>query len=88
VNLKTNEPQKPDQKQKLCNAKEMAQMLSLTPYRVKDLARRSAIPSIRLGHRTLLFSPEKVLAALEAFELIASTSPRPRRLKMSPSEKN
>ena len=50
------------------SAKEIADALGLHERTIKSLARRRAIPSIRIGHRTLRFELEKVKTALGKFE--------------------
>ncbi len=39
--------------------------------RLRTLAGTRKIPLIKLGHRTVLFQPSKVMAALERFEIKA-----------------
>ncbi len=43
---------------------------------LRTLTQQRKIPFIRLGHRTVLFQPSKVLAALERFEVAEAGRPR------------
>lgn len=56
--------QKPDSSQ-LLTANELAATFKLNPQTVYRLARRGAIPSIRIGPKSLRFDPTKVRAVLE-----------------------
>jgi hypothetical protein len=57
----------------LLNKNEMAAELGsgFTAWTILDLQRKRKIPAIRLGHRTVLFDPEEVRRALEAFKVKA-----------------
>lgn len=50
------------------SAAQIGEALGLSGRYIRTLARRRAIPSLRLGHRTVLFDVEKVKAALTKFE--------------------
>jgi hypothetical protein len=50
------------------SAAQIGAALGITRRFVHSLARRRAIPSLRLGHRTVLFDVEKVKAALAKLE--------------------
>lgn len=52
---------------KLVPLAEAADMVSLTPRRLRTLVLRLGIRQIRLGHRTILYDPEEVVAALIAW---------------------
>jgi hypothetical protein len=45
--------------------------IGIAPRTLRSLYLARKIPFIKTGHRTLLFDPEKVLAALEKFEVRA-----------------
>ncbi len=46
---------------------------------LRTLAQQRKIPFLKLGHRTVLFEPSKVLAALARFEVVEVGRPRNRR---------
>ena len=50
---------------------ELAQLpeINMSPLMLANLWRQRKIPGIVLGHRTVFFEPQKVLAALERFEV-------------------
>lgn len=49
---------------------EMAKHLSISPRHLSRLVRDGVVPCIRLGHKCVLFEPEKVRKALLKFEQI------------------
>ena len=51
----------------LGDAKTIAPLIGMLPYTLLALARARKIPSIRLGHRTVLFDLNEVRAALKKF---------------------
>lgn len=54
----------------LLTAKKVAESIGLPDATsIKRLARQRKIPFIRLGHRTLLFDPAKVRAAIDKLEV-------------------
>jgi excisionase family DNA binding protein len=56
---------------KLVNSKQLAAELGQSLRTIRSWTQTRRIPFLRLGHRTVLFSPEKVLLALEKFEIKA-----------------
>lgn len=57
-----------DKQPKLCGKVQMAEMVSRTPATLLSWARDGVIPSIKVNRRTILFDPERVIAAIAAFE--------------------
>jgi hypothetical protein len=57
----------------LLNYPRMAQ-LGIPERTLRDWAFKRKVPSLRVGHRTVLFDPAKVRAALTKFEIPAATS--------------
>jgi excisionase family DNA binding protein len=55
----------------LVNSKQLAAELGQSLRTIRSWTQARRIPFLRLGHRTVLFSPEKVRAALEKFEVKA-----------------
>ena len=58
-------------KTQLVSTKEQARILNRPVSTIQRWARMQIIPSIKIGWRTQLFDPEKVLAALEQLEVKA-----------------
>jgi excisionase family DNA binding protein len=56
---------------KLLSTMELAQKLNLSIRQVRTLVHSRKIPVFRVGWRTNLFDPEKVVKALENFEVKA-----------------
>jgi excisionase family DNA binding protein len=56
---------------KLVNSKQLAAELGQSPRTIRSWIAARKIPFLKVGHRTMLFSPEKVRAALEKFEVKA-----------------
>jgi excisionase family DNA binding protein len=54
---------------KLINIFQLAELSGLPVRTWRTLVQKRAIPFIKVGHRTMLFQPEKVLKALEKFEV-------------------
>ncbi len=50
----------------------LSDAIGIPPRTIRSLYVGKKIPVIKVGHRTLLFDPEKVLAALNKFEVRAS----------------
>ncbi len=59
---------------KFVNIAELSAQIGLPVRTLRSLAQSRKIPQIRLGHRTLVFDPNKVRAALEKFEVRAVAS--------------
>jgi hypothetical protein len=59
---------------KLVNYQAMAAQLGIAERTLRTWASARKVPSLRLGHRTVLFDPPKVRAALTEFEISAATS--------------
>jgi hypothetical protein len=53
----------------LVNEKGLLKVVLLTPRRLRELRRQHKIPFIKLGQRTVMYDVEKVLTALERFEI-------------------
>ena len=49
----------------------LSDAIGIAPRTLRSLYLGKKIPFIKAGYRTLLFDPEKVLAALEKFEVKA-----------------
>ncbi|MEO5719855.1 MAG: hypothetical protein ABIR71_00110 [Chthoniobacterales bacterium] len=58
----------------------MADASNVPERTLRTLAQQRKIPFLKLGHRTVLFQPSKVLAALERFEVVEAGRPRTRRV--------
>lgn len=58
-------------KTKLLNIKGLSSEIGQAERTIRTWVQRRKIPYLRVGHRTLLFDPEKVRAALEKFEVHA-----------------
>jgi excisionase family DNA binding protein len=56
---------------KLVNSKQLAAELGQSQRTIRSWIAARKIPFLKVGHRTMLFSPEKVLLALEKFEIKA-----------------
>jgi excisionase family DNA binding protein len=56
---------------KLVNSKQLAAELGQSQRTIRSWIQARKIPFLKVGHRTMLFSPEKVLLALEKFEIKA-----------------
>jgi excisionase family DNA binding protein len=56
---------------KLVNSKQLAAELGQSLRTIRSWVAARKIPFLKVGHRTMLFSPEKVRAALEKFEVKA-----------------
>jgi excisionase family DNA binding protein len=54
---------------KLVNSKQLAAELGQSHRTIRSWIAARKIPFLKVGHRTMLFSPEKVLAALQKFEV-------------------
>ena len=59
----------PKLKSGLVNEKGLLEVIALTPRQLRELRLRRKIPYIRFGHRSVMYNIEKVVAALEKFEL-------------------
>lgn len=54
---------------RLMNEKELlSEVVRITSRSLRELRRRRLIPFIKVGKRTILYDPERVLASLEKFE--------------------
>jgi hypothetical protein len=58
---------------KLLNYGAMSRQLGIAERTLRDWAFKRKVPSLRIGHRTVLFNPDKVRAALTKFEVPAAT---------------
>jgi excisionase family DNA binding protein len=58
---------------KLVNSKQLAAELGQSQRTIRSWIAARKIPFLKVGHRTMLFSPEKVLAALQKFKVKAAT---------------
>jgi hypothetical protein len=56
---------------RLLNIKALSREKELTERQIRTLYQTGKIPYMKVGHRTVLFDPEKVMAALERFEIKA-----------------
>lgn len=54
---------------KLVNIFQLAEITGLSVRQWRTLVAKRAVPFLKVGYRTLLFEPEKVLKALERFEI-------------------
>jgi hypothetical protein len=61
-------------KPKLVNIKGMSEEIGQPERTLRTWVHCRKIPFLRVGHRTLLFDPEKVRAALDKFEVQAAGS--------------
>jgi hypothetical protein len=57
---------------KLLNYATMSRQLGIAERTLRDWAFKRKVPSLRIGHRTVLFDPSRVRAALMKFEIAAS----------------
>jgi predicted DNA-binding transcriptional regulator AlpA len=48
---------------------QLATVTGLSTRTIRTLMEKRAIPYIRTGHRTVLYDPAKVIAAIEKFEV-------------------
>ena len=60
---------------KLQNIQELSPEIGIPVRTIRSLAAAGKIPFFKLGHRTMLFDPSKVLLALNKFEIKAATEP-------------
>lgn len=51
------------------NISKLSAALNLSIMQIRTLVRKRKIPFLKIGHRTLLFEPSKVRAALRRFEV-------------------
>jgi hypothetical protein len=63
------------------NIFELSELTNIPVRSYRTLIVKRSIPFIKVGHRTLLFSVPKVLAALESFEVQPITPRNGRRRK-------
>jgi hypothetical protein len=56
-------------REKLVDYAGLAEEVGIPVRSLRTLAHRRVIPCLRLGHRTVLFAPSKVIAALERYEI-------------------
>jgi hypothetical protein len=56
---------------RLLNIKALSREKELPQRQIRTFYQTGKIPYIKVGHRTVLFDPEKVMAALERFEIKA-----------------
>jgi hypothetical protein len=56
---------------RLLTIRGLSDAIGIPPRTLRSLYIAKKIPFLKPGHRTLLFDPEKVLAALEKFEVRA-----------------
>lgn len=54
--------------EKLADYAELSELTGLPVRTLRTLASRRMIPAVRLGHRTVKFSPTRVMRALERYE--------------------
>lgn len=57
----------PDRPRTLVTAVEMARRVAMTPAQFDRMARRLGLPKVKLGHRTVRYSPEDVLEHLALY---------------------
>jgi hypothetical protein len=62
----------------LVEEEELLKVVQVKSRRLKDFRDRDLIPFIKTG-RSILYDPEKVIAALERFERKAADKPQKRR---------
>jgi hypothetical protein len=67
---------------KLLNYQGMSAELGIAERTLRDWAFKRKVPALRVGHRTVLFQPDKVRAALTKFEIPAA-EPAPRLKQMT-----
>ncbi len=58
--------------EKFLTIDELSAELGIPVRSIRTLKQKRKIPFVKLGHRTLLFNPAKVSAALSKFEVRAS----------------
>jgi hypothetical protein len=58
-------------REKLVGIKGLAEETGIPARTLRSLWLKKKIPGVRLGHRTLVFDPSKVRAALDKFEVRA-----------------
>lgn len=56
---------------KLVNIKGLAEVTGIPARTLRSMMHARKIPAVKLGHRTVVFSPARVLAALQKFEVKA-----------------
>jgi predicted DNA-binding transcriptional regulator AlpA len=56
------------QKEKFLDTEEIAQLLGLTVVQVLSRYRTGQFPGVKLGHRTLRFSPSVIIKAAKEYE--------------------
>ena len=56
---------------RLLNIKRLSREKEIPERQIRTLYQTGKIPYFKLGHRSILFDPEKVMAALERFEIKA-----------------
>jgi hypothetical protein len=59
--------------EKLLDYDAMARELGITTRTLRTWTAKRKVPALRLGHRTVLFDPPKVWAAVRKFEIKALT---------------
>lgn len=59
---------------RLLDIKELSGQLGRPVRQIRSFAQARKIPYMKLGHRSLLFDPEKVVKALARFEVEAVTA--------------
>jgi hypothetical protein len=59
---------------KLLNYGAMSRQLGVAERTLRDWTFKRKVPSLRIGHRTVLFDPVRVRAALIKFEVAAAAS--------------
>ena len=57
---------------RLLSIRGLSDAIGIPSRTIRSLYNARKIPFIKAGHRTLLFDPEKVLGALDKFEVRAS----------------
>jgi hypothetical protein len=60
--------------EKLKTYRTMSKEIGIAERTLRDWAFKKKVPCYRVGHRTVLFDPSKVRAALNKFEIPAATS--------------
>jgi hypothetical protein len=63
---------------KLLNYGAMSRQLGIAERTLRDWTFKRKVPSLRVGHRTVLFCPDEVWSALQAFKVAASTAKKGR----------
>lgn len=57
------------QREKLVDFEKLGKEIGIPARTLKSLWQQGKIPGLKLGHRTLVFDPAKVRAALDKFEV-------------------